>query len=244
MGFQKVNTVDNKNEMQHFVRSLLDDVQAFEYMLEHDWFESDIVRIGAEQEMCLVHNKTFKPATINMEVLEHLKDMPWCVTELAKFNLETNLSPREFTGDCLSQLEAENHEYLSSIHKVRYGIVDGSGSSDGRFGVFADPGPNETRTVIGGADLVAVDWVGATRMGIDPMISTYMQLAVEAFGKPAITLVGDANGCNVGNLYFAVGQNGLCHFQLGLPDFVGIVLYPTGFGVVLGEFLLFYGNNI
>ena len=52
--------------MQHFVRSLLDDVQAFEYMLEHDWFESDIIRIGAEQEMCLVHNKTFKPATINM----------------------------------------------------------------------------------------------------------------------------------------------------------------------------------
>ena len=67
MGFQKVNTVDNKNEMQHFVRSLLDDVQAFEYMLEHDWFESDIVRIGAEQEMCLVHNKTFKPATINIQ---------------------------------------------------------------------------------------------------------------------------------------------------------------------------------
>ncbi len=122
MGFQKVNTVDNKNEMQHFVRSLLDDVQAFEYMLEHDWFESDIVRIGAEQEMCLVHNKTFKPATINMEVLEHLKDMPWCVTELAKFNLETNLSPREFTGDCLSQLEAENLEYLSIIQKVLDGF--------------------------------------------------------------------------------------------------------------------------
>ncbi|MBL7780168.1 MAG: CBS domain-containing protein, partial [Saprospiraceae bacterium] len=118
MGFQKVNTVDNKNEMQNFVRCLLDDVRAFEYMLEHDWFENDIVRIGAEQEMCLVHNKTFKPATINMEVLEHLKDMPWCVTELAKFNLEVNLNPREFSGDCLSQLEAENLHYLSIIQKV------------------------------------------------------------------------------------------------------------------------------
>ncbi len=111
--------------MQHFVRNLLDDVQAFEYMLEHDWFESDIVRIGAEQEMCLVHNKTLKPAMINMEVLEHLKDMPWCVTELAKFNLEINLNPREFTGDCLSQLEAENLEYLSIIQKV----LDGFDSS-------------------------------------------------------------------------------------------------------------------
>ncbi|MBL7827540.1 MAG: CBS domain-containing protein [Saprospiraceae bacterium] len=119
MGFQKVNTVDTANEMQRFVRSLLDDVQAFEHMLANDWFESDIVRIGAEQEMCLVDKKTFKPATINMEVLERLgDDKPWCVTELAKFNLETNLSPREFTGDCLSQLEAENLHYLNIIQKV------------------------------------------------------------------------------------------------------------------------------
>ncbi len=119
MGFQKVNTLENKNEMQHFVRSLLDDVQAFEYMLANDWFESDIVRIGAEQEMCLVDNKTLKPACINMEVLAKLgDDKPWCVTELAKFNLETNLSPREFTGDCLSQLEAENRDYLQIIQKV------------------------------------------------------------------------------------------------------------------------------
>ena len=119
MGFQKVNTVESANEMQRFVRSLLDDVQAFEYMLANDWFESDIVRIGAEQEMCLVDNKTLKPATINMEVLAKLgDDKPWCVTELAKFNLETNLSPREFTGDCLSQLEAENLRYLKIIQDV------------------------------------------------------------------------------------------------------------------------------
>jgi CBS domain-containing protein len=119
MGFQKVSTVDSKKEMQQFVRSLLDDVQAFEYMLANDWFESDIVRIGAEQEMCLVHNKTLKPACINLEVLEKLgKDKPWCVTELAKFNLETNLSPREFVGDCLSQMEAENVGYLDIIQKV------------------------------------------------------------------------------------------------------------------------------
>ena len=105
MGVQKVNTVAGNDEMQHFVRALLDDVQAFEYMLENDWFENDIVRIGAEQEMCLVDKKTMKPATINMQVLEQLTDAPWCVTELAKFNLETNLSPREFVGTCLSDME-------------------------------------------------------------------------------------------------------------------------------------------
>jgi len=124
MGVQKVSLVDNKNEMQVFVRALLDDVQAFEYMLEHNWFESDIVRIGAEQEMCLVDKKTFKPACINMEVLAQLTDAPWCVTELAKFNLETNLSPREFVGSCLSDMEAENIEYLAKIQKV----LDGHGA--------------------------------------------------------------------------------------------------------------------
>lgn len=118
MGYQKVNTLESKTEMQQFVRALLDDVQALEYMLENDWFESDITRIGAEQEMCLVDNKTFKPACINMEVLDQLTDAPWCVTELAKFNLETNLSPREFVGTCLSDMEAENLEYLARIQKI------------------------------------------------------------------------------------------------------------------------------
>ncbi len=118
MGFQRVMTLENQADMLLFVRRLLDDVQAFEYMLENGWFEDDIVRIGAEQEMCLVHNKTYKPATINTEVLAKLTDAPWCVTELAKFNLETNLSPREFTGECLSQLEAENLRYLARIQEV------------------------------------------------------------------------------------------------------------------------------
>lgn len=118
MGEQKVTVAtENHAVMQRFVRNLLRDVQAFEYMLENDWFESDIVRIGAEQEMCLVDNKTFKPATINMEVLETMKQYEWCGTELAKFNLETNLTPRTFEGTCLSDMEAENGEYLRIIRE-------------------------------------------------------------------------------------------------------------------------------
>jgi uncharacterized protein (DUF362 family) len=81
-------------------------------------------------------------------------------------------------------------EYLKSF-PVDYGLVDAVLSADGPFGIFADPAPNETRTVIGGPDLVAVDWVAASKMGIDPMISPYMTLAVEVFGKPRIDLVGN-----------------------------------------------------
>ncbi len=68
MGEQKVSVAQEGTGMQSFVRSLLRDVQALEYMLENDWFEKDIIRIGAEQEMCLVDARTYKPACINMEV--------------------------------------------------------------------------------------------------------------------------------------------------------------------------------
>jgi CBS domain-containing protein len=108
--------------MQHFVRNLLRDVQALEYMLENDWFESDIVRIGAEQEMCIVHNKTYKPATIAMEALELMKEYDWVETELAKFNLETNLLPRIFEKDCLSELEKENSSKLEIIRANLKGL--------------------------------------------------------------------------------------------------------------------------
>ena len=83
-------------------------------------------------------------------------------------------------------------EYLTAF-PVEYGLVDAYLSADGPFGIFADPAPNETNTILGGTDLVAVDWIAASKMGIDPMISPYMKLAVEAFGKPEIRLVGDPN---------------------------------------------------
>jgi len=117
MGEQKVSVAQEGTGMQSFVRSLLRDVQALEYMLENDWFEKDIIRIGAEQEMCLVDARTYKPACINMEVLEKLSQYPWVVTELAKFNLEVNLSPREFSGKCLREMDHENRDFLNIIRK-------------------------------------------------------------------------------------------------------------------------------
>lgn len=81
-------------------------------------------------------------------------------------------------------------EYLDR-YPVDYGLIDACLSADGPFGIFADSEPNRTDTIIGGADLVAVDWVGASKMGLDPMISRYMELAVRAFGKPKIHLAGD-----------------------------------------------------
>ena len=117
MGEQKVSLLTDKIQMQHFMRSLLADVEALSYMLEHDWFESDVIRIGAEQEMVLINAKTFKPATIAMEALDIMKDLDFVETELAKFNLETNLTPRVFEKNCLSELEKENSSNLNIIRE-------------------------------------------------------------------------------------------------------------------------------
>lgn len=114
MGEEKVN-IPTEADRANFTRSLLQDVQALDHMLKNDWFETDTIRIGAEQEMCLVDKKTLKPTPKNMSVLKRLKDYNWATTEIARFNLECNLSPQEFTGKALSLMEAENREQLKLV---------------------------------------------------------------------------------------------------------------------------------
>ncbi|MFT4666392.1 MAG: CBS domain-containing protein/gamma-glutamylcysteine synthetase [Polaribacter sp.] len=114
MGEQKVSILQDEASMQRFVQHLLNDVQALQYMLDNDWFEKNITRIGAEQEMCLV-DEAYKPATVAVEALKKMKDYDWVETELAKFNLETNLTPRVLKGKCFSQMEKENKDKLNKI---------------------------------------------------------------------------------------------------------------------------------
>ncbi len=117
MGEQRVSKLTNKKAMQRFMKSLLNDTKALEFMLENDWFESDKKRLGAEQEMALVNEQNLKPATIATEVLDKMKKFPWVETELAKFNLETNLTPREIKGKCFSELHKENFDKLVKIQE-------------------------------------------------------------------------------------------------------------------------------
>lgn len=117
MGEQRVSKVSDKDEMQKFVKTLLRDVQSLEYMLENKMFEGGITRIGAEQEMILVDQNDFRAAPMAMEVLALMEDCDWVETEIAKFNLETNLDPRELTGKCFTLLEEENRNKLLEIEK-------------------------------------------------------------------------------------------------------------------------------
>jgi CBS domain-containing protein len=118
MGEEKVKLASSqgKNEMRNFVRQLLNDVEAFEYMLDNNWFEDDIKCIGAEQELCLI-NKHYKPAYKAMDILKDFHP-EWLTTELAQFNLELNLSPQVFEGAAFSKMEAELRFNLNQVDEV------------------------------------------------------------------------------------------------------------------------------
>ncbi|MEJ2673553.1 MAG: DUF362 domain-containing protein, partial [Deltaproteobacteria bacterium] len=117
-------------------------------------------------------------------------------------------------------------EYLQAF-PVDFGIIDAHLSADGPFGVFADPEPNVTETIIGGENLVAVDWVGASKMGLDPKISPYMELAVKALGKPEINLVGDRNPYRPW-LNVPVALTLLTNYGLDANYYFGNLIYMAG----------------
>jgi CBS domain-containing protein/gamma-glutamylcysteine synthetase len=118
MGEQKVNRVNSARELQKFTKALLQDIKSLEYMLDNDWFEKGIHRIGAEQELVLIDSQNFRPAPINTEVTPEMSQYPWLDTELAMFNLETNFIPREFKGNCFSQMLEESEFQLKTIKEV------------------------------------------------------------------------------------------------------------------------------
>ena len=114
MGAAKVSIINNKQTRQEAMKHLLEDLQALKKMLEEGLLESDVQRIGAEQELHFA-GKDWHAAPIAMEVLEQLKDQPQFVNELALFNLEINLDPLLFEGDCLRQLEHKLYSHLKTV---------------------------------------------------------------------------------------------------------------------------------
>jgi CBS domain-containing protein/gamma-glutamylcysteine synthetase len=103
MGNQQVQEGISGEKLRLFMRNLLDDLRVLERMLEEGLIESGVRRIGAEQEMFLV-GPGFRPAPLVMEMLQLLQDQHF-TTELAQFNLETNMEPLSFGGKCLSEME-------------------------------------------------------------------------------------------------------------------------------------------
>ena len=101
-----------------FTRALLRDLQALERLLDEGRIESGIRRFGAEQELFLV-DQAWRPAPLAVEVLEDLDDEPF-TTELARFNLEANLSPRVLEGSCFSDMHGELDGYVTRVRDAAH----------------------------------------------------------------------------------------------------------------------------
>lgn len=116
MGEHNVTHDIDISRQAEFMRSLLTDVCALEQMLNGDLLESDVKRIGAEQELFLV-DQSMKPAPIASSILKSINDSRF-TTELATFNLEINLTPRVVLPGCLHDMENELEETISKVKAV------------------------------------------------------------------------------------------------------------------------------
>src|SRR4026209_540500 len=103
MGDHNVEQQVDEKKSQSFMKALLEDLRALAFMLEDGRVESGVTRIGAEQEMFLI-DRHLRPAPVSLEVLKEAGDAR-LTTEIARFNLEANLTPLELTGDCFSRMQ-------------------------------------------------------------------------------------------------------------------------------------------
>src|SRR6056297_2084372 len=122
MGEHNVHRDADPSVLREFTNHLIQDVRALELMLHEDMFESGVRRIGAEQELFMVDERG-APAPIIEEVLERNTDER-IVTELTKFNIEFNMDPLDYGGDCFQHMEEATNELIETVR----GLVQPSDS--------------------------------------------------------------------------------------------------------------------
>src|SRR6185369_3560702 len=115
MGDKAVSTNDDQVHFRAFTRAVLTVLEALEKMLDDGMMEENVLRIGGEQGMFLV-DSTMHPAPLAVEVIEAAKE-PRLTTEIGRFNLEANLTPRPFSGGCFSEMETELYDLISIVKK-------------------------------------------------------------------------------------------------------------------------------
>jgi CBS domain-containing protein/gamma-glutamyl:cysteine ligase YbdK (ATP-grasp superfamily) len=119
MGDHNVEQEIDERKQHEFTQALLADLRALAFMLEDGRIESGVRRIGAEQEMFLVH-RNMRPAALALEVLKCVDDAR-LTTEIARFNLEANLTPLELTARCFHLMHQELKEV---VEKARVAAME------------------------------------------------------------------------------------------------------------------------
>ncbi len=73
---------------------------------------------------------------------------------------------------------------------LHFGIVDAMISADGTFGFRGNKRPKLTNTILASQNCIALDWVGALKMGIKPLCSRLMRKVVKKWGEPTYQVSG------------------------------------------------------
>ncbi len=116
MGDKDIRIELDSSELRVFTQALLRDVRALEQLLQGDQIESGVRRIGLEQELFLVDDM-WRPAPVAVEALERIAD-PRVTSEIGRFNLECNLEPLLFGGNCLRLMENRLNDLLETVRKT------------------------------------------------------------------------------------------------------------------------------
>ena len=163
-------------EKNYHVIDLSEDLEEYQYegKLGKHWVNREWKR--ADFRIAFAKNKTHSYAIYTLTI----KDIYGALPMENKF--------LEYHHD--RDIYSTTIEYIRHF-PVHFALIDAYISADGPFGIFADKEPNHTDTIIGSEDIVATDWIGAAKMGLDPLESNYMKQAVEAFGKPKVKMIGD-----------------------------------------------------
>ncbi len=118
MGDLRVRKIEDDYDRTNMYHFALNDIEAFEILLKEKMFDSEVIHIGAEQELCLV-DKCYEPSINALELLEQIKD-PHYTNELALFNLEINSDPYPLTGKVFSNMESS----LKSLIQLGRTVAD------------------------------------------------------------------------------------------------------------------------
>lgn len=103
MGYQDTHSRVSPAAVRELSRATIRDLDALDRMLRDGLFETGVRRIGAEQEMFLV-DRRWQPAPLSLRVMECAGD-PRLTTELALFNIESNLTPLEIGPHVLADFQ-------------------------------------------------------------------------------------------------------------------------------------------
>ncbi len=93
---------DNRDRAKMYAHAI-NDIHAFETLLEQERFVSGAPKIGLEQELCIV-DRQLEPAKAALDILDDLQLREY-TNELALFNLEINGDPLDLKDKCFSLAE-------------------------------------------------------------------------------------------------------------------------------------------